>query len=512
MLLDRESDRVLMMSRVVIIGAGIAGLKAASTLHAKGFTQVKILEARDRIGGRLYTVTGFDGIRKYDLGAGWHHDTLCNGLFDEEAKLQESDGASAPFLFDDDFNIYIDKDFGRVDRHPEMRLEFIDREIEKFADMQYHQSLDIPDTSFYELVIKYLFQRKNFLSDDQIRYAPQVCRFLELWHGYDWKSLSAKDTYFGHQGRNAMVLNFDILVQRIARSFPCNWIQLSTVVNSIMRQGKEVIITTASGETHVADYVIVTIPQSVLELSLSDNKQLNGRIEFNPPLNKKIVKGLHSIHFGSLGKVVFEFQKATWSAESTKIVTLAQSSNKFVEIVRNSVDISALTNDLYNLDAQQEENCWKHPFYIINFQKVNGTPSLMLLTQEPVSKYIESLNGDYEKIFQYFEPILNKVMSTFNSGSVVNALNKDISEVGNHAILKNIICSNWSSDPFSRGSYTACKPGDDGWDMVLAMNEGQDSKIRFAGEHTVMDGAGCVYGAWESGHREAIYIAENSIL
>jgi polyamine oxidase len=39
---------------VLIIGAGIAGLAAARKLTAKGF-QVTVLEARNRIGGRIWT-------------------------------------------------------------------------------------------------------------------------------------------------------------------------------------------------------------------------------------------------------------------------------------------------------------------------------------------------------------------------------------------------------------------------------------------------------------------------
>ena len=38
--------------RVVIVGAGIAGLAAATNLRANGFDDVTILEARDRLGGR----------------------------------------------------------------------------------------------------------------------------------------------------------------------------------------------------------------------------------------------------------------------------------------------------------------------------------------------------------------------------------------------------------------------------------------------------------------------------
>src|SRR5205085_9109723 len=40
--------------RVIVLGAGMAGLVAARLLHDSGFT-VTVLEARDRLGGRTWT-------------------------------------------------------------------------------------------------------------------------------------------------------------------------------------------------------------------------------------------------------------------------------------------------------------------------------------------------------------------------------------------------------------------------------------------------------------------------
>lgn len=42
--------------RIVVIGAGLAGLSATKTLLENGFTDVTILEATDRIGGRVQSV------------------------------------------------------------------------------------------------------------------------------------------------------------------------------------------------------------------------------------------------------------------------------------------------------------------------------------------------------------------------------------------------------------------------------------------------------------------------
>lgn len=45
-----------MLTRIVIIGAGVSGLAAASKLVEMGFHNIKILEARNRIGGRINTI------------------------------------------------------------------------------------------------------------------------------------------------------------------------------------------------------------------------------------------------------------------------------------------------------------------------------------------------------------------------------------------------------------------------------------------------------------------------
>jgi monoamine oxidase len=65
--------------RVVVVGAGFAGLGAARTLQDAG-CEVTVLEARDRIGGRVHTV-GLTPSMVVELGANWlqqgHRNTLA---------------------------------------------------------------------------------------------------------------------------------------------------------------------------------------------------------------------------------------------------------------------------------------------------------------------------------------------------------------------------------------------------------------------------------------------------
>lgn len=73
MLREEESPTV----RVCVVGAGISGLRAAGLLASQGF-EVTILEARDRIGGRIHQAHLSEAF--VDLGASWIHGTNGNPL------------------------------------------------------------------------------------------------------------------------------------------------------------------------------------------------------------------------------------------------------------------------------------------------------------------------------------------------------------------------------------------------------------------------------------------------
>src|SRR5690242_19314688 len=63
---------------VVILGAGIAGLVSAYELSRAGY-KVTVLEARDRIGGRSWTIRGGDRI--VQTGRPDQHATFGSGLY-----------------------------------------------------------------------------------------------------------------------------------------------------------------------------------------------------------------------------------------------------------------------------------------------------------------------------------------------------------------------------------------------------------------------------------------------
>jgi monoamine oxidase len=62
---------------VIKVGAGCAGLKAAETLSTNGFENILVLEAHDRIGGRIKTVwLNDDKNIPLEMGANWIHGTI----------------------------------------------------------------------------------------------------------------------------------------------------------------------------------------------------------------------------------------------------------------------------------------------------------------------------------------------------------------------------------------------------------------------------------------------------
>lgn len=64
---------------VAIIGGGISGLVAARELYNSRECDVVVLEAEDRLGGRIHSVSFHDEI--IDLGAQWVHGTVGNSVY-----------------------------------------------------------------------------------------------------------------------------------------------------------------------------------------------------------------------------------------------------------------------------------------------------------------------------------------------------------------------------------------------------------------------------------------------
>jgi monoamine oxidase len=67
-------------TKIVIVGAGLSGISAAAKLLENGFEDIVILEAENRIGGRIHSIDY--GTGKIDLGGQWIHGEENNSIFE----------------------------------------------------------------------------------------------------------------------------------------------------------------------------------------------------------------------------------------------------------------------------------------------------------------------------------------------------------------------------------------------------------------------------------------------
>jgi monoamine oxidase len=72
--------RQLYHPNFIVIGGGVSGLKAALDLANAGF-QVSLLEARNRLGGRIYTSHAKDGLTPIELGASYWEGINSNPFY-----------------------------------------------------------------------------------------------------------------------------------------------------------------------------------------------------------------------------------------------------------------------------------------------------------------------------------------------------------------------------------------------------------------------------------------------
>lgn len=271
---------------VIVIGAGIAGLTAARQLADTGY-EVLILEARNRIGGRIATDRSLGA--PFEVGAGWIHGPEGNPLTDiaDTADLTQ-------FVTDDD-SLTVFSATGTPVNRPTLfaldgRLQRASEAIDEMLnnDMPLSKALDQYDPTL----------RKDPL------FEWAMAAYVEFDTGGPIEALSTK--YFAadsaFDGADTIVLEgYDQLIAPPGADID---ILLETAVSKIDYAADEgAIVTTTNGQAFEAYFVICTVPLGVLKAN---------HIAFNPPLPQRLRTAIDAVPMGSVTKLALAFDKPFW--------------------------------------------------------------------------------------------------------------------------------------------------------------------------------------------------------
>lgn len=461
-------------AQVVIIGAGIAGLKAAQDLNEKGVSTL-VLEARDRIGGRIFTDRSTT--HHYDFGASWFHATMENPVFDKFVTE----------WFSKDATKYDDANIGFVLDTPTGELP---KGINVFTivdEMKYFASRMNSDTSLHNCAVQFLKERGHLLNDDEKKFATAVFKVAELTGSANWDMLSAKYAYGPFTGRDSFnTIGYDKVIEKISENYPSENIKLNSVVKSIEKlsgiKGDNVVkIETKDGKIYHSKYVIVTLPLGVLKLSV-DDPTAEGAVTFKPSLPEDVVAGFEKTHVANFAKVIVEYDSSFWPTNDKWLVLQTPSDD--------DLDVSKTFEVKKFNDYQGEVKAFDFPCLVSNFNTVRGIPALMFLLPEQPAFQVERATDPKTYGYELIKPIISKLSGV------------DIEKIPEP---KHIFTTSWGTDPYSRGAISTCAVNDIFVNDALVDGFGS---IRFAGESPVAQGHACAHGAYLSGAREAAVILD----
>lgn len=276
----------------VIIGAGIAGLAAATELNKKSQKTI-VLEAQNKIGGRIQTDYSL-GI-PISLGPQWLHGLEHNPI----AKIADQLGLSyqktdlAKFYFYSQNKNLIPKEI-TADFFNE--VEYILAEAKRYA---FHQPQDLSLLSALKNINTHSYSPEWLELFELQKY------FCTLWAGGSLENLSGR--YWDQEeelsgGNHLLLPGFTPVVNHLAKN--CQ-ILLNTKVAKIIYDKSSVTIETNQGD-FTAEKVLLTVPLGVLQKNV---------IQFEPALPPQKIIAFKKLSMGVLDSVVLKFPKVFWPAD-----------------------------------------------------------------------------------------------------------------------------------------------------------------------------------------------------
>lgn len=267
---DSLFDDVDFDGKVIIVGAGAAGLYAGYLLNSKGI-DFTILEASAVHGGRLGKNTGFADY-PIDTGAQWLHgrNSIVGDLIRKKKVKITLDDSDTKFWFNSEV----------VDAVP--RDPFIFEED------------DLPDVSFKDFAAQQGFGTEydfiiEGIAGDQGASASLLSAYWNQKCEENWVS---GDEDFKFEGTY-----FDVFEDYIAAPI-LSHIQYNTAVAAIDYSQNSIQVRDAANQVRTADKVIVTVPVSILQLN---------EIAFEPALPASKTEAFSKMGMGPGMKVFLKF-------------------------------------------------------------------------------------------------------------------------------------------------------------------------------------------------------------
>lgn len=478
----------------IFVGAGLATLSSVNKLlesKHKNITKndILVLEASNYKGGRMKTADP----ENIEIGASWLHDSLDNQVLNymvkhdlitfEKTKLADvAMSKKVVGCFDDNVKLLLFNGQSYTNDN-KMRLEILLDEFEKYVENYFFQEENLnKDPSLKLLFMQYINERQFFFKQEdlkQLELLSLLVRYVETWHGISWENLSAKYSFMHSMGQNIMCFGFSKFLNHISNGVLVNY---GECVKSIIKEKQQYII----NDKYVTENCILGIPQSCFS-----DIHFGGNL-----INKELNASYKKTHYGSLGKIIIEFEK-DFDFEHTRLYHMGRLSQNDTFLISkamsdDALDLVSTEASIHNASIEKEvtlENIFDWPMLVVNHQAIISKPVILVLTQEPVTSFVElNFSTSPNMIAPYLKPLLDNIGKFLYKDNYRDAK------------VKNVLISDWSQNKYQKGTYPACHPNDDPLDITVQTSiQNSSSKLKIIGEYTNLEGCGSINGAWLSG-------------
>jgi len=507
--------------KIIIIGAGMAGLSAANHLIKNGMSDFVVLEARKRIGGRIVSIKVEEN--KFELGANWIHGVLGNPMYEiamannlidiihvpkpHKVVAATEDGKQVPFkTLQEIYEAYMCflhrcEEYFLCQYLPPEGINSVGEHIMLEAAMYLDRISDPEDRRIRSLIFDCLLKRETCISGCD---SMNEIDHLEL------------GSYTELQGGNIVLPSgYSSILGPVSQSIPpenlltehavisVRWRQVGTVSSPNHDSG----ISDQGNESDDSDRTVTEEP-----LMCSEHNELNIRRNSSIKKNKDLTKPRVEVICGNGAKYIGENVICTIplgvlkeKAETLFVPPLPQyKSEAFERLLFGTVnkiflvyerpflnqDISEVMLLWNTTDSAKKEDLptsWYKKIY--SFSKVTETVLLGWVSGKE-AEYMETLSQD--QIADTCTQILRKFL---NDPFVPKP--------------RLCICTHWHKENFTRGSYTAIAVGATQADIeniaqpLYASPLHNKPAVVFAGEHTHSSFYSTVHGAYLSGRTAA---------